>query len=139
MKLLTVVGARPQFIKAAVLSRALPAFNASRHRDYQIQEVMVHTGQHYDDNMSAVFFQELNIPESAHHLDVGSGPHGQQTARMLELLQPAMQRERPDLVLADSHTNSTLARSLTASKLRNPLDPASSRLPSFNHAMPHET
>ena len=75
MKLLTVVGARPQFIKAAVVSRTIPAFNARSRRDRQIQEVMVHTGQHYDDNMSAVFFQELNIPEPAHHLGVGSGPH----------------------------------------------------------------
>src|SRR5256712_10716571 len=114
MKLLTIVGARPQFIKAAVVSRAIPAFNASLHRDHRIQEVMVHTGQHYDDNMSAVFFQELNIPESAHHLDVGSGPHGQQTARMLERLEPAMGRERADLALGDGGTNSPLAGGPTA-------------------------
>src|SRR2546427_8441093 len=110
MKLLTVVGARPQFIKAAVLSRALPAFNASRHRDHRIQEVMVHTGQHYDDNMSAVFFQELNIPESAHHLDVGSGPHGQQTARMLERLAPGIERQSRDLVLGYGDPKFSLAR-----------------------------
>src|SRR2546428_7837896 len=124
MKLLTVVGARPQFIKAAVLSRALPAFNASRHRDHQIQEVMVHTGQHYDDNMSAVFFQELNIPESAHHLGVGSGPHGRQTARMLERLETVMERERPDLLLAYCGTHYTLAGGRTASKLQIPAAPA---------------
>src|SRR3989442_6058850 len=123
MKLLTVVGARPQFIKAAVLSRALPAFNASRHRDHQIQEVMVHTGQHYDDNMSAVFFQELNIPESAHHLGVGSGPHGQQTARMLERLEPGMERQRPGLVPGYGGTKSTLAGSLTARQLRTAQGP----------------
>ena len=138
MKLLTVVGARPQFIKAAVLSRALPAFNASRHRDQQIQEVMVHTGQHYDDNMSAVFFQELNIPESAHHLGVGSGPHGRQTARMLERLEPVMERERPDLVLVYGDTNSTLAGSLTASKLRIPVAHVEAGLRSYNRAMPEE-
>src|SRR2546428_5000260 len=109
MKLLTVVGARPQFIKAAVLSRALTAFNASRHRDHQIQEVMVHTGQHYDDNMSAVFFEELKMLESAHHLGVGSGPHGQQTARMLERLEPGSARERPGLLLVDGGTKYTPA------------------------------
>jgi len=138
MKLLTVVGARPQFIKAAVVSRALPAFNASRHRGQQVQEVMVHTGQHYDDNMSAVFFQELNMPESAHHLGVGSGPHGQQTARMLEQLEPVMERERPDLVLVYGDTNSTLAGSLTASKLRFPVAHVEAGLRSYNRAMPEE-
>src|SRR2546428_14163661 len=121
MKLLTVVGARPQFIKAAVVSRAIPAFNASRHRDHLIQEVMVHTGQHYDDNMSAVFFQELNIPEPTHHLGVGSGPHGQQTARMLERLGTVLEREWPDLVLVYGDTKSTLARSLAASQLGIPV------------------
>jgi len=138
MKLLTVVGARPQFIKAAVLSRALTAFNASRHRDHQIQEVMVHTGQHYDDNMSAVFFEELKMPESAHHLGVGSGPHGQQTARMLERLEPVMERERPDLVLVYGDTNSTLAGSLAASKLRIPVAHVEAGLRSYNRAMPEE-
>jgi UDP-N-acetylglucosamine 2-epimerase len=138
MKLLTVVGARPQFIKAAVLSRALPAFNASRHRDRRIQEVMVHTGQHYDDNMSAVFFQELNIPEPAHHLGVGSGPHGQQTARMLERLEPVLERERPDRVLVYGDTNSTLAGGLAASKLGIPLAHVEAGLRSYNRAMPEE-
>ncbi len=138
MKLLTVVGARPQFIKAAVLSRALQAFNASRHRDRRIQEVIVHTGQHYDDNMSAVFFQELNIPEPAHHLGVGSGPHGQQTARMLERLETVTERERPDLVLVYGDTNSTLAGSLTASKLGIPVAHVEAGLRSYNRAMPEE-
>ncbi|HZC67480.1 MAG TPA: UDP-N-acetylglucosamine 2-epimerase (non-hydrolyzing) [Nitrospirales bacterium] len=138
MKLLTVVGARPQFIKAAVVSRAIPAFNASRHRDCRIQEVMVHTGQHYDDNMSAVFFQELNIPEPEHHLGVGSGSHGQQTARMLEQLEPVMERERPDLVLVYGDTNSTLAGSLAASKLRIPVAHVEAGLRSYNRAMPEE-
>src|SRR2546427_3288131 len=118
MKLLTVVGARPQFIKAAVLSRALPAFNASRHRDHQIQEVMVHTGQHYDDNMSAVFFQELNIPESAHHLGVGSGPHGRQTARMLERRGPLVEPERAGPAPWAGGPKPTLTVGLTGSQLR---------------------
>lgn len=138
MKVLTVVGARPQFIKAAVVSRALPAFNASRHRDRRIQEVMVHTGQHYDDNMSAVFFQELNMPEPAHHLGVGSGPHGEQTARMLERLEPVLERERPDLVLVYGDTNSTLAGSLAASKLRISVAHVEAGLRSYNRAMPEE-
>jgi len=138
MKLLTVVGARPQFIKAAVVSRAIPAFNASRHCDCRIQEVMVHTGQHYDDNMSSIFFQELNIPEPEHHLGVGSGPHGQQTARMLEQLEPVMERERPDLVLVYGDTNSTLAGSLAASKLRIPVAHVEAGLRSYNRAMPEE-
>src|SRR2546425_12847351 len=134
MKLLTVVGARPQFIKAAVLSRALTAFNARRHRDRQIQEVMVHTGQHYDDNMSAVFFQELNIPEPAHHLGVGSGPHGQQTARMLERLRPGRERERPDLVLVYGDTDSPLAGSPGARQLRIPVARAEGRRRGYNRA-----
>src|SRR5256712_8302289 len=135
MKLLTVVGARPQFIKAAVLSRALPAFNASRHRDHQIQEVMVHTGQHYDDNMSAVFFQELNIPESAHHLGVGSGPHGRQTARMLERLEPARGRERPDLVPVYGDHHSTLAGGLKAGNVPNPVAPRACRSTTYYDAL----
>jgi UDP-N-acetylglucosamine 2-epimerase len=138
MKLLTVVGARPQFIKAAVVSRAIHAFNTSRPRDCRIQEVMVHTGQHYDDNMSAVFFQQLNMPEPAHHLGVGSGPHGQQTARMLERLEPVLERERPDFVLAYGDTNSTLAGSLAASKLQIPVAHVEAGLRSYNRAMPEE-
>src|SRR3989475_5064274 len=138
MKLLTIVGARPQFIKAAVVSRAIPAFSASLQRDTQIQEVMAPHGQHYDDNMSVVFFEELKMPESAHHLGVGSGPHGQQTARMLERLEPVLERERPDLVLVYGDTNSTLAGSLAASKLGIPLAHVEAGLRSYNRAMPEE-
>jgi len=138
MKVLTVVGARPQFIKAAVVSRTIPAFNARSRRDRQIQEVMVHTGQHYDDNMSAIFFQELTMPEPAHHLGVGSGPHGQQTGRMLERLEPVIEQERPDLVLVYGDTNSTLAGSLAASKLRIPAAHVEAGLRSYNRAMPEE-
>ena len=138
MRLLTVVGARPQFIKAAVVSRAIPAFNARSRRDRQIQEMMVHTGQHYDDNMSAIFFKELNMPAPAYHLGVGSGPHGQQTARMLDRLEPVIEQERPDLVLVYGDTNSTLAGSLTASKLRIPVAHVEAGLRSYNRAMPEE-
>jgi UDP-GlcNAc3NAcA epimerase len=138
VKVVTVIGARPQFIKAAVLSRAIPEFNARIGKDRAIHEVLVHTGQHYDDNMSAVFFQELNIPEPAHHLGVGAGPHGQQTARMLERLEPVIQRERPAVVLVYGDTNSTLAGALTASKLRIPVAHVEAGLRSYNRAMPEE-
>ena len=138
MRVLTVVGARPQFIKAAVVSRAIPAFNAQAGHRRQIQEVLTHTGQHYDDKMSAVFFEELAIPAPAHHLGVGSGPHGQQTGRMLERLEQVLESERPDLVLVYGDTNSTLAGSLAASKLRIPVAHVEAGLRSYNRAMPEE-
>ncbi|TAL11926.1 MAG: UDP-N-acetylglucosamine 2-epimerase (non-hydrolyzing), partial [Nitrospirae bacterium] len=139
MKLLTVVGARPQFIKAAVVSRAIPAFNGRAGRGRGIHEVLAHTGQHYDDNMSAVFFQELKIPEPAYHLGIGSGPHGQQTGRMLEGLEVVMQKERPDMVLIYGDTNSTLAGALAAGKLGIPVAHVEAGLRSYNRAMPEET
>jgi UDP-GlcNAc3NAcA epimerase len=113
MKIVTVVGARPQFIKAAVLSDCL--------RRNTFHEVVVHTGQHYDDNMSAVFFHELGIPEPHYRLDVGSGPHGAQTARMLEGIESVLLKEAPDWVLIYGDTNSTLAGALAASKLKIPI------------------
>ena len=138
MKLLTVVGARPQFIKAAVVSRALVAFNGRVAGGRRMEEMLVHTGQHYDDNMSAVFFQELHMPEPAHHLGVGSGPHGQQTGRMLDGLERVMQQERPDLVMVYGDTNSTLAGALAASKLGLPVAHVEAGLRSYNRAMPEE-
>ncbi len=138
MKLLTVIGARPQFIKAAVVSRAIAAFNGRGAGSRRMEEILVHTGQHYDDNMSAVFFQELCIPEPAHHLGVGSGPHGQQTGRMLEGLERVMQRERPDLVMVYGDTNSTLAGALAASKLGLPVAHVEAGLRSYNRTMPEE-
>jgi UDP-N-acetylglucosamine 2-epimerase len=138
-KTLTVVGARPQFIKAAAVLRALQAFNERRPPDRRLQDVLVHTGQHYDANMSALFFQELNIPPPAHHLGIGSGPHGQQTGRMLEALERVMAGERPDLVVVYGDTNSTLAGALAASKLRIPVAHVEAGLRSYNRAMPEET
>ncbi len=139
MKLLTVVGARPQFIKAAVVSRAIASFNEHRGENRQIQEVMVHTGQHYDADMSAVFFQELGIPSPAYHLGIGSCPHGQQTGRMLEGLERVMVKESPDCVLVYGDTNSTLAGGLAASKLQIPVAHVEAGLRSYNRAMPEET
>ncbi|HJQ93365.1 MAG TPA: UDP-N-acetylglucosamine 2-epimerase (non-hydrolyzing) [Candidatus Thermoplasmatota archaeon] len=113
MKVLTVVGARPQFIKMAPVSRALAAVGA--------REVVVHTGQHYDDGMSGVFFRELGIREPDHHLQVGSGRHGKQTAAALERIEEVMLDERPDVALVYGDTNSTLAGGLAATKLHVPL------------------
>ena len=131
MKLLTVVGARPQFIKAAVVSRALESTG-------KIHETLVHSGQHYDHSMSKVFFEELGIPEPEIHLGVGSGSHAVQTGRiMIELEQHCMQI-RPDALLVYGDTNTTLAASLVAAKLSIPLAHVEAGLRSFNRGMPEE-
>ena len=138
MKILTVIGARPQFIKAAPVSRAIRSISGGRTGTNAIVEVLVHTGQHYDREMSDVFFQELDLPEPAHHLGVGPGPHGQQTGRMLEGLERVLGMERPDLALVYGDTNSTLAGALAAGKLRIPIAHVEAGLRSFNRAMPEE-
>ncbi len=130
MKVLTVVGARPQFIKASVVSPRL------RHG---ADEVLVHTGQHYDVSMSDVFFSELGMPQPDYHLNVGSASHGEQTARMLSGLEPIFMREAPDVVLLYGDTNSTLAGALVAAKLTIPVAHVEAGLRSFNRAMPEET
>ncbi len=129
MKLLTVIGARPQFIKAAVVSRALAG---------RCREVLVHTGQHYDYGMSQVFFDELGLAKPDVFLEVGSGSHAWQTAEMMKRLEPVMQEQRPDLVLVYGDTNSTLAGALVAAKLTIPVAHVEAGLRSFDMSMPEE-
>jgi UDP-GlcNAc3NAcA epimerase len=131
-KILTVVGARPQFIKAAVVSRAL------LENSLDTQEILVHTGQHYDNNMSDIFFDELTIPRPKHHLGIGGGTHGQNTGRMLEKLEALMQQEKPSWVLVYGDTDSTLAGALAAAKLHIPVAHVEAGLRSFNRRMPEE-
>jgi UDP-GlcNAc3NAcA epimerase len=133
MKIITVVGARPQFIKAAAVSRAIRAGYSG-----QIEEQIVHTGQHFDDNMSQVFFDELQIPPPKHHFAISGGSHGSMTGKMLEAIETVLMAERPDCVLIYGDTNSTLAGALAAAKLHIPVAHVEAGLRSFNMRMPEE-
>ncbi|WP_290977474.1 non-hydrolyzing UDP-N-acetylglucosamine 2-epimerase [Ferrovibrio sp.] len=128
---ITVVGARPQFIKAAAVSRAFQQQNGP-------EEILLHTGQHYDFQMSDVFFQELGIPAPKHHLGIHGGSHGAMTGRMLAEIERVLLDEKPDWVLVYGDTNSTLAAALAASKLHIPVVHVEAGLRSFNRAMPEE-
>ena len=133
MKIVTVIGARPQIIKAAALSRAIKTHYANK-----IQEIIVHTGQHYDDNMSQVFFDELGIPRPDYNLHVGSATHGVQTARMTEGIEDILIKEQPDFLVLYGDTNSTLAGAVAAAKIHVPIVHIEAGLRSFNKAMPEE-
>ena len=133
MKIVTVIGARPQIIKAAALSRAI-----KEHFSKEVQEVIVHTGQHYDDNMSKVFFDELELPQPNYNLGVGSESHGVQTARMIEGIEAILLKEKPDCLVVYGDTNSTLAGAIAASKIHVPIVHIEAGLRSFNKSMPEE-
>ena len=131
MKILTVLGARPQFVKAATFSRAIQA-----HDD--IEEIIVHTGQHFDANMSDVFFEQMDIPKPHYNLGVASMGHGAMTGRMLEQIEALIQQEQPDWVMVYGDTNSTLAGALAAAKLQVPVAHIEAGLRSHNPAKPEE-
>ena len=131
MKIITIIGARPQFIKAAPVSRALSATGS-------LQEIIIHTGQHFDDNMSRVFFDQMQIPRPDYNLAVHNLPHGAMTGRMLEAIEKVLTDEMPDYVLVYGDTNSTLAGALAASKLHIPVAHVEAGLRSFNMKMPEE-
>lgn len=129
-KIVTIIGARPQFIKAAAVSRAAAGF--------PVEEVIVHTGQHFDANMSKVFFEELGIPEPKYNLDIHSLPHGAMTGRMLEGIEEILLKEKPGILLVYGDTNSTLAGALAAQKLGIPVAHVEAGLRSYNMSMPEE-
>lgn len=139
MKLITILGARPQFIKAAAVSRAIFAYNTTIHDVKSIiHETIIHTGQHFDANMSDVFFAELGLEKPAYHLDIHGGGHGEMTGRMLIGIEEVLLKEKPDVVLVYGDTNSTLAGALAAIKLHIPVAHVEAGLRSFNMAMPEE-
>lgn len=133
LKIVTIIGARPQIIKAAAISRAI-----THHFSESIEEIIVHTGQHYDENMSQVFFTELGIPAPHYNLNVGSGSHGRQTAAMIVGIEEILEKEHPDAIVLYGDTNSTLAGAIAASKIHVPVVHIEAGLRSYNKAMPEE-
>ena len=139
MKIVTIVGARPQFIKAAVVSRAIADLNSGINSvASKVNEVIVHTGQHYDRNMSDVFFEEMNIHKPDYFLDIHGLSHGAMTGQMLQRIEPVLFEEKPDVVLVYGDTNSTLAGALAAVKRHIPVAHVEAGLRSFNRRMPEE-
>ena len=134
MRIFSIVGARPQFVKLAMMARAVAARNGNGGVRHQI----IHTGQHYDAGMNEVFFSDLAIPQPDYHLGVGSRPHGEQTGEMMKRMEPVLARERPDWLLLYGDTNSTLAGGLVGAKLNIRMAHVESGLRSFNRAMPEE-
>ena len=133
IKIVTIIGARPQIIKAAALSRAI-----KKRFSNQLTEIIVHTGQHYDENMSQVFFDELGIPAPNYNLNVGSGSHGKQTATMISGIEEIVMQEKPQAIVLYGDTNSTLAGAIAASKIHIPVVHIEAGLRSFNKSMPEE-
>lgn len=133
LKIVTVVGARPQIIKAAALSRAIRNLFSN-----EIEEIIIHTGQHYDANMSQVFFEELGIPDPHINLNIGSASHGKQTAQMIQEIEKILLAEKPDYIVLFGDTNSTLAGTIAASKIHLPIVHIEAGLRSFNKSMPEE-
>lgn len=131
MKICTIVGARPQFVKAAAVSRVFRSSN-------DMNEIIIHTGQHYDANMSDVFFSELDIPEPHYNLGIGGGSHGQNTGRMIEAIEGVLLNEKPHWLLVYGDTDSTLAGAVAAAKLHIPIAHVEAGLRSFNRSMPEE-
>jgi UDP-GlcNAc3NAcA epimerase len=137
-KVMTIVGARPQFIKAATVFRAIAGHNKKGPDSRRIAHLILHTGQHYDPNLSQIFFEELEIAPPDYNLGIGSESHGVQTGRMLEAIEGVLQSENPDFVVTYGDTNSTLAGALAASKLHIPAAHVEAGLRSYNRQMPEE-
>jgi len=138
MKIATIIGARPQFIKAAAVSRAISEHNRLSLNGSHLTEIIIHTGQHYDENMSDIFFQELQIPKPNYFLDVHELSHGAMTGQMMEKIEKILLDEKPDIVLVYGDTNTTLAGALTAAKLHIPVAHVEAGLRSYNRVMPEE-
>ncbi len=135
MKIATIVGARPQFIKAGSVSRAIQKFNEGKR---VLQEILIHTGQHYDYQMDQVFFKELDLPRPKYHLGVGSASHGRQVGLILERIEPLLEKEKPNVVMVYGDTNSTLGGALASAKLNIPVAHVEAGLRSYNRKMPEE-